>query len=82
MMTLYEYNLLTEKEKLTIINTYGININEWYDIFHSYKLYQLFSFYAEVSFAKGTAVESSCSFSAEKLPEMYLDKIDISSLMQ
>lgn len=81
-MTLYEYNLLSENEKLDMINACGINIAERYDIFHHYKLYQLFSFYAEVSFVQEAAVEYCRSFSAEKLPEMYFEKIDISSLIQ
>jgi hypothetical protein len=80
-MTLYEYNLLPEKEKLNIIKEYGVDIAERYDIFHRYKLYQLFSFYTEVSFAEGAAMENYRSFSAEKLPEMYLEEIDISSLI-
>jgi hypothetical protein len=79
-MKLYDYNLLSEVEKIRVINKHGVTIAERFDIFHSYKLYQLFSFYTEVSFGYNSSIESNRSFSAEKLPEMYLEQIDISTL--
>lgn len=81
-MTLYEFNLLSEIEKLHVINEMGARVAQREESFYRYELYQVSAFYVEVKYAfYSGSMESNRSFSFEKLPEQYLAEIDISSLV-
>ncbi len=81
-MNLYEFNLLSEVEKLDKISRYATEVATRNDSFYRFDLYQLDCFYVEIKTSLHNGYcESNRSFSAEKLPDSYLEQIDISELV-
>ena len=81
-LTLYEFNSLNEFEKGEALWEYGVHVSERFEGECRYALYQLSNFYVEVKY-NGCINEISkfTSFSTYTKIEPYLDKIDISQLI-
>jgi hypothetical protein len=76
-MTLYDFNLLSEREKDIALKE-AVMLADREETNHTIYLYQLFSFYVEVHFHKGDPSLSFLrSFSSVDQLEPYLNSIKI-----
>jgi len=75
-MTLYQFNSLDEMEQIESVWNKGVLLAERSDETHNYWLYQIDSFYVELSGLKGNPGYNGLkSFLTTELLEPYLDKI-------
>ena len=81
-ITLYEFNSLNEFEKGEALWEYGVHVSERFDGEFGYSLYQQSDFYVEVKYnGRINAITKLTSFSNDTKLEPYLDKIDISMVI-
>lgn len=81
-MTLYEFNSLSEFEKGEALWEHGVHLTERFEGEIGYSLYQLTNFYVEATYNAGkNAITKFTSFLTDTKLEPYLDKIDISGIM-
>ena len=81
-ITLYEFNSLSEFEKGEALWEFGSHVSDRFEGKCRYALYQLSSFYVEVEYnGKLNQISKFISFSTYTKLEPYLDKIDISQLI-
>ena len=80
-MTLYQFNVLTENEKTTIVWNEGDVVGDRKENNFSILLYQVWSFYVELYYnGQENKISKLRSFSSIEQLEPYLGKIDISEL--
>jgi hypothetical protein len=80
-MTLYQFNLLEEKEQAEMLWDKGVHVAERGDEQHNIVLYQMEGFYVEVFYHREqNAIKRFRSFSGINQLEPYLSKIDIGIL--
>ena len=80
-MTLYQFNVLTENEKIAIVWSKGDFVGDRTENNLSISLYQVQSFYVEVFYSgKENKISRLRSFSSMNQLEPYLNNIDISGI--
>ena len=81
-ISLYEFNALNDFDKGEMLFKHGEHLTERFDKDYGYSLYQLNNFYVEVQYNGGiNAITKFTSFSTYTKLEPYLDKIDISGII-
>jgi hypothetical protein len=80
-MLLDNFNQMNTPNKMLMVREYAIQVGELQDKWYSYCLYQLFDFYVEVKFVKGTYVFNGiCGFTAQSTHlDMYIKEINVAS---
>ena len=81
-MTLYQFNTLDETEQHNAVWNHGVMVGDRVEGEHRVILYQLFSFYVELYYhVKMNVLLRLCSFSNTESLDVYLDQIDLKSLI-
>jgi hypothetical protein len=80
-MTLYEFNLLEEKDKLVELATKD-KLAERNEHVHEYELYQIEDFYIELKIHTATKEHTIRTFKTTRLLEQYLDAIPLPDFIQ
>jgi hypothetical protein len=80
-MTLYEFNLLEEKDKLTELAKQD-KIAEKNELEYKYELYQIEDFYIEVKTHETIQEKNVSTFRTTKLLEPYLEAIPLPDFVQ
>jgi len=78
-MTLYQFNSLNETQQAEMLWDNGVHIGERIDSEHTIALYQIYNFYVEVFYHRGSnAIKKFRSFSSTDQLAPYTVGIDIS----
>ena len=81
-MKLFDFQLLSEKEKIDLLYEQGVYLGKRKDGLLSVLLYQLDSFYVEVFYKKHRCyVQRLHCFGSTSLLDPYLDQIDVEHLV-